>query len=110
MACRSYFQIPAARLIGVTDTYEKSLAVISQLRFLEAISKTKEALKKDLLGKLVLGDLYMKFFRSQEYYDSGNWRGTREMDGGGALMNQGIHGVDLIRYLMGPVKSVFCSY
>jgi len=48
----------------------------------------------------------MKFFRSQEYYDKGGWRGTWKMDGGGALMNQGIHGIDILQYVMGPIKSV----
>lgn len=85
------------------------LAVISQLRFSPAIHQVKQALENKILGRLVLGDLYMKFYRSQEYYDKGNWRGTWEMDGGGALMNQGIHGVDLLRYLMGPVKTIFAN-
>ena len=48
----------------------------------------------------------MKYFRSHEYYASAAWRGTWAMDGGGALMNQGIHGVDVFRHLMGPVRSV----
>lgn len=59
------------------------------------------------LDKLISGDLYMKYYRSQEYFDKGGWRGTQKMDGGGALMNQGIHGIDLLRYVMGPVKTVF---
>jgi UDP-N-acetyl-2-amino-2-deoxyglucuronate dehydrogenase len=49
----------------------------------------------------------MKFYRSQEYYDNGKWRGTWKMDGGGAVMNQGIHGIDLLQYVMGPVNSIF---
>ena len=48
----------------------------------------------------------MKYYRSFEYYASGAWRGTWEMDGGGCLMNQGIHGIDVFRYLMGPLKSL----
>ena len=53
-----------------------------------------------------MGDAYVKWFRSQEYYDSGAWRGTWERDGGGALMNQGIHSVDLLTWLMGPVIEI----
>jgi predicted dehydrogenase len=53
-----------------------------------------------------LGDAYIKWYRSQEYYDSGGWRGTWDLDGGGALMNQSIHAIDLLQYFMGPVKSV----
>lgn len=83
------------------------VGVVSQLRFSPAISTVKKALEQGVLGHLTRGDLYMKYYRSQEYYDNGDWRGTIEKDGGGALMNQGIHGVDLLRYLMGPVKSIY---
>ena len=55
------------------------------------------------LGKIVLAELIMKYYRAPEYY-KGSWRGTKRMDGGGALMNQGIHGVDILQYLVGPVK------
>ena len=61
------------------------------------------------LGKLVLGDAYLKYYRSQEYYDSAGWRGTWELDGGGALMNQGVHGIDLLQWFMGGVKKVFAK-
>jgi UDP-N-acetyl-2-amino-2-deoxyglucuronate dehydrogenase len=96
----------ADQMIKTCEKNRVKLGVISQLRFNATIQKVKRALDDQLLGKVVLGDLYMKFRRNQEYYDKGNWRGTWAMDGGGALMNQGIHGVDLLRYLMGPVKSV----
>jgi predicted dehydrogenase len=66
----------------------------------------KEAIDKGRLGRLTLGDAYVKFFRTQQYYDSGAWRGTRSLDGGGALMNQGIHSVDLLTWMMGPVAEV----
>ncbi|MBE7052131.1 MAG: Gfo/Idh/MocA family oxidoreductase [Ruminococcaceae bacterium] len=93
----------------LTYTVEKNnvkLAVISQLRFKDSIQKVKSAIRNGELGDIVLGDVYMKYYRSQEYYDSSGWRGTWEMDGGGALMNQGIHGIDLLQYLVGPIKSV----
>ena len=94
----------------IIDSCEKNkvkLAVISQLRFTDAFRKLKDAVDKGMLGKLVSGDTYMKYYRSQEYYDKGGWKGTWKMDGGGALMNQGIHGIDTLLYIMGPVKSVF---
>ena len=84
-----------------------TLAVISQLRFAKDIRKAKLMLENGELGTLCCADMYMKYFRSQEYYDSGAWRGTKKIDGGGALMNQGIHGVDLLIYLAGAVKSVY---
>ena len=83
------------------------LAVISQLRFAPALQQAKAALEQQKLGKPLLGDAYMKYYRSQDYYDQGGWRGTWKMDGGGALMNQGIHGIDLLLWLMGPVTEVW---
>jgi UDP-N-acetyl-2-amino-2-deoxyglucuronate dehydrogenase len=97
----------ADEMISACKTNRVKLAVVCQLRFSEAISEVKNALANEWLGKLVMGDVYMKFYRPQEYYDRGGWRGTWAMDGGGALMNQGIHGVDLLQYFMGPVKTVF---
>jgi predicted dehydrogenase len=94
-------------IIRAVEANHVKMSVISQLRFSPAVLKIKEAVDSGALGKLVCGDIYMKFYRSQEYYDKGGWRGTWKMDGGGALMNQGIHGVDLLQYMMGPVKSVF---
>jgi Predicted dehydrogenases and related proteins len=94
-------------ILEACDRNNVKMAVISQLRFSSAVSELKSAVDNGLLGRLVTGDIYMKYYRSQEYYDKGGWRGTWRMDGGGALMNQGIHGVDLLQYIMGPVKSVF---
>ncbi len=96
----------ADEIIRACDDNRVKMEVISQLRFTAAINKLKDAMDKGLLGKIVSGDIYMKYYRSQEYYDTGGWRGTWKMDGGGALMNQGIHGVDLLQYVMGPVRKV----
>ena len=57
-------------------------------------------------GRLTVGDSFVKWYRTQEYYDSGAWRGTWQLDGGGALMNQAIHSVDLLTWLMGPVSEI----
>lgn len=97
----------ADQLIQACKDNGVQLGVISQLRFAEGIKKLKEAVEQGILGKIVMGDLAMKFYRSQDYYNTGGWRGTWKMDGGGALMNQGIHGIDLLQYVMGPVASVF---
>jgi len=78
-----------------------------QRRVTEPFATVKKLLDNGELGKLILGDLYMKYYRSQEYYDSGGWRGTWKFDGGDALMNQGIHMIDLLQWYMGPVESVF---
>ena len=91
----------AARAAGV------QVGVVSQLRYGPAVARVKRALESGALGRITRCDLYMKYFRPQSYYDAGTWRGTQAMDGGGALMNQGIHGVDLVRYLMGPADSIY---
>lgn len=97
----------ADEIIAACGKNGVKMAVISQLRFTSAVEKLKEMVEEGKLGKLIIGDIYMKFYRSQEYYDKGAWRGTWKMDGGGALMNQGIHGIDLLQYIMGPIKTVF---
>ncbi len=83
--------------------------VITQLRFTPSICRLKKAIDEGRLGRILLADYTMKYYRSPEYYKQGGWRGTWKMDGGGALMNQGIHGIDLIQYLMGGVKSVYAQ-
>ncbi len=85
------------------------IEVVSQLRFVPSIKIIKETIEKGLLGKIYIADFKMKYYRSPEYYKASGWRGTWAMDGGGALMNQGIHGIDLVQYLMGGVKSVYAE-
>lgn len=79
-------------------------APISQLRFSPMYKKVKECLDKKELGTLVMASLSMKYFRSREYY-AGTWKGTKRMDGG-ELMNQGIHGIDIMCGLLGVPTSV----
>ena len=83
------------------------LAVISQHRFDPVTSQVHELVEEQAFGRLVLGNAIIPWWRSQAYYDSGAWRGTWELDGGGVLMNQSIHSIDLLQWLMGPVRSVF---
>ncbi len=82
------------------------LGAILPSRFSPANVALKQAIDSGRFGKLTLGDTYVKWWRTQEYYDSGAWRGTWELDGGGALMNQAIHSVDLLTWLMGPVAEI----
>ena len=89
---------------AVVEAAEKSgclLTVMSQLRFSEDVQRVKNLVEQDAFGKLVFCNLSMKYWRDPEYYASSSWRGTKAHDGGGALMNQGIHGVDLLTYLVG---------
>lgn len=82
------------------------LSTLFQSRFHDSSLTLKKAVDAGRFGTLTLGDAYVKWWRSQEYYDSGAWRGTWKLDGGGALMNQAIHTVDLLTWLMGPVAQV----
>lgn len=82
------------------------VGVIFQSRFAPANQAVHQALQEGRFGRIVMGDAFVKWYRPQSYYDSGAWRGTWELDGGGALMNQAIHAVDLLLWLMGPVESV----
>lgn len=95
-------------MIEACEANNVKVCVISQLRFSTVMQFVKKTIQEGALGRMISGDVYMKYYRSAEYYQSGGWRGTIAMDGGGALMNQGIHGIDLLQYLMGPVKSVSC--
>lgn len=94
------------RIIKATDKAGVLLGCIFQSRFSEGAQHVKKALDEGRFGKVALGDAYIKWYRSPEYYASGAWRGTRKLDGGGVLMNQGIHQIDLLQWFLGPVKTV----
>src|SRR5713101_7950670 len=83
------------------------LAVISQHRFDPASLQVHDLVEEQAFGRLVMGNAIIPWWRSQAYYDSGAWRGTWKLDGGGVLMNQSIHSIDLLQWLMGPVRSVY---
>jgi UDP-N-acetyl-2-amino-2-deoxyglucuronate dehydrogenase len=93
-------------IISACDAAGVRLCTIFPSRFTEANLALKHAIDGGRFGRLTLGDTYVKWWRSQQYYDSGGWRGTWDLDGGGALMNQAIHNVDLLQWLMGDVDTV----
>lgn len=86
------------------------ICVVSQLRFAPGVQALRCAVRKGQLGRMIMGSLSMRYYRSAEYYQNGGWRGKWSADGGGALMNQGIHGLDLLCYICGPVVSVRAFY
>lgn len=94
------------RIIAACKKNNVICSTIFPSRFHKASQTLKAAVDAGKFGRLSLGDAYVKWFRTQEYYDSGAWRGTWALDGGGALMNQAIHSVDLLTWLMGPVESI----
>ncbi len=97
------------RMIAASDATGKKLAVVSQHRWDAATVLVKDAIDNGKLGKIVLADASVKWWRTQAYYDSGDWRGTWAMDGGGALMNQGVHTVDLLQWLAGGVSHLWAQ-
>jgi len=94
------------KIIEVCEKNKVKLAGIFPSRFHDITKVIKSEIDEGRFGKLVLGDAYVKWYRSQEYYNRGGWHGTWELDGGGALMNQSIHAIDLLQYFMGPVEEV----
>ncbi len=94
-------------MISACHRHGVKLGNIFQRRTHRASRMAKEAIDGGLLGRMILGDVYLKYYRSQAYYGSAGWRGTWALDGDGALMNQGVHGIDLALWIMGDVRSVF---
>jgi len=94
------------KIIAACERAGVTLSTIFPSRFHDSSVELKRAVDQKRFGRLTVGDAFVKWYRSQEYYDSGAWRGTWELDGGGALMNQAIHSVDLLTWLMGPVVEV----
>lgn len=97
----------ARTLIDACQRARVKLAVIFQSRFLPAVQILKSAIDRNRLGRIIMGDAYVKWYRTREYYEAARWRGTWTLDGGGALINQSIHTIDLLQHLVGPVASVF---
>jgi predicted dehydrogenase len=96
----------ADALIAATEKANVKLAVIFQDRLKPNVLRLKDWLDRGLLGKILVVDARVKWYRPPDYYSSSKWRGTFALDGGGALINQAIHTVDLLLYLVGDVDRV----
>ncbi len=97
----------AKDLIDACREENVKLSVIFQHRFADDIVTLKNAIDNGEVGRINFGAAHTKVYRTQEYYDRAEWRGTWELDGGGALINQSIHYVDLLYYLVGSIDEVF---
>ena len=106
--CEKPLEITVEKIDAILAAAKSSgclLAAVFQSRFGEGARAVKRAVDAGRLGRLTIASAYVKWWRTQEYYDSAGWRGTWEMDGGGALMNQGVHGIDLLTWFVGvPVE------
>lgn len=94
------------KIIQECEKHNVKLATVFQSRSYDSSLHLKWAVDTGRFGTLTMGGAYVKWWRSQDYYDNGEWRGSWKLDGGGALMNQAIHTVDLLLWLMGPVTKV----
>lgn len=107
--CEKPLDITPERAILIEDARRRTgmkVGVVHQNRFNLNMYPIKKAVDDGKLGKINLGTFGVKWYREQSYYDRGGWRGTWEYDGGGSLINQAIHTVDLMHWLMGDVEYV----
>ncbi|NRA38899.1 MAG: Gfo/Idh/MocA family oxidoreductase [Planctomycetes bacterium] len=92
------------------DANKVKMGVIYPSRLNPRFAGIKKLIDDQLLGKAVCANLRLKFYRDQAYYDNGGWRGTWEFDGGGSLMNQGAHQIDLLCWWFGQPASVIGDF
>lgn len=82
------------------------LAVIYQNRYIHDVIRMKEAVQKGKIGRVFMANASVKWYRDQQYYSGSSWRGTLSLDGGGAVINQAIHTLDLLQWMTGGIRSV----
>ena len=107
--CEKPLEITLPRVDAIVQACRRAgvkLATIFPERTTGPAQEMKQAIEAGRFGRITMGDCYNKWWRTQEYYDSGGWRGTWKLDGGGACMNQAVHAIDLLQWLMGPVDTV----
>ena len=108
--CEKPLEITVKKVDEVLKACEEHHVLISpvfQSRFSKPVQIVKKAMEQGRFGKMLLASIQMHWFREESYYKNSNWRGTWAMDGGGALMNQAIHMIDLLIHLNGDPAEVF---
>lgn len=106
--CEKPLEITLERIDTMIRAHKKSgtyLGGIFNYRFSPGVELLKKAIDEKRFGTITCASVYVPWWRSDEYYHN-SWHGTWKLDGGGALMNQSIHMIDLLQYLMGPVKHI----
>lgn len=94
-------------VIQACDENHVLLSPVFQTRFTKPVQLVREAMRTGRFGRMVLASAQMRWYRNPAYYAGSAWRGTWSMDGGGALMNQAIHMIDLLIYINGAPEEVF---
>lgn len=98
------------RIIAARDQYQVKTGVIYPSRLNPRFIGVKKVIADELLGRPVCANLRLKYYRDQDYYDNGGWRGTWAFDGGGSLMNQGAHQLDLLCWWFGRPHTVIGDF
>lgn len=102
-------EITLERIDRILEAHDKAGTTVGGFfngRFTRTAQLFRQAVEQGRFGRITFGMAFGPWWRDQSYYDEGGWKGTQRYDGGGALMNQGIHTIDLLQWLMGPVASV----
>ncbi len=94
------------RMLEAASRHRVKLAVVSQRRFFEPVARMKNAIDAGKIGRPILGSVVMLSWRNEQYYQSDPWRGKWATEGGGVLINQAPHHLDILQWLMGPVEEV----
>jgi UDP-N-acetyl-2-amino-2-deoxyglucuronate dehydrogenase len=103
-------EVTLKRSLDLIDSCKRNgvqLAVIFQNRFLPGAAALKNSIEQGAIGKVFMAGAVVKWHREQAYYDGAPWRGTLALDGGGVLINQAIHTIDLLQWAVGPVDEVW---
>ena len=107
--CEKPLEITPERVDTMTKACEAAGVTLSGIfnrRFNPAVTAFKAAVERSRFGHLALAGASVRWYRDPAYYNSSNWKGTWQLDGGGALMNQSIHAIDQLLFIVGPVKRV----
>lgn len=100
----------ADRAIAASRRFGTTLSVVFQRRWYPASRRIRDAIDQGRIGRPILGEAIVEFWRGDDYYALGPWRGRWDTEGGGVLINQAPHMVDLLQWYMGPVEEVFCYW
>ncbi len=95
------------QIVSIADEAGIKLGVISQRRFYEPVQRVRQAIDQGKIGKPILGTLMLLGWRDEDYYNMDAWRGRWDTEGGGVMLNQAVHQIDLFQWLMGPVDELF---
>ena len=95
------------RIVSAVDEAGIKLGVVSQRRFYEPVQRVRHAIDDGKIGRPIVGTLVLLSWRDEAYYNMDAWRGRWDTEGGGVLLNQAVHQIDLFQWLMGPIDDLF---